>query len=82
MGLDERDSAWFQTVYWLFMKEKMDAYDAILTSQGKPEIKNILQGGMSAKGSLLAKSSGTLGTSLVWRTLFCTYMALICVSFM
>jgi hypothetical protein len=40
------------------------------TSQGGPEIKYLLQGGMSRKWSLLAKPSGLLGTSLAWRTLF------------
>jgi hypothetical protein len=29
---------------------------------------------MSGKGSLLAKPSGPVGTSLAWRTLFCAYM--------
>jgi hypothetical protein len=46
----------------------MDAYH----SQGGPGIKYLLQGGISGKGSLLAKSSGPLGTSLPWRTLFWT----------
>jgi hypothetical protein len=40
------------------------------TSQGGSEIKYILQGEMSGKGSLLAKPSRPLGTSLAWRTLF------------
>lgn len=38
--------------------------------QGGPEIKYLLQGGMSRKGCLLAKPSGPLDTSLAWRTLF------------
>jgi hypothetical protein len=44
------------------------------TSQGRPEIEYLLQGGMSGKGSLLAKPSGPLGTSLAWRTQFWAYM--------
>ena len=44
--------------------------------EGGPEIKYLLQGGMSEKGSLLAKHSGPLGTSLVWRTLFWAYMTI------
>jgi hypothetical protein len=47
---------------------------AIPTSQGGLEIKYLLQGGMSEKGSLLAKPSGPLGTSLAWRTLFWAYV--------
>jgi hypothetical protein len=39
-------------------------------SQGGPEVKYLLQGGMSRKESLLAKTSGTLGSSVAWRTLF------------
>jgi hypothetical protein len=46
----------------------------IATSQGGPEIKYLLQGGMFGKGSLLAKPSGSLVTSLAWRTLFWAYM--------
>ena len=38
------------------------------TSQGGPEVKYLLQGGMSGKGSLLAKPSRPLGTSLKWRS--------------
>jgi hypothetical protein len=40
-----------------------------------PEIKCLLQEGMSGKGSLLAKPSGPahLGISLAWRTLFCAH---------
>jgi len=45
---------------------KMDAYCTVLNSQGGPEIKYLLQGAMSEKGSLLAKPSGPLGTSLAW----------------
>jgi len=40
------------------------------TSQGGPENTFLWQGGMSGKGSLLAKLSQPLGTSLIWRTLF------------
>jgi hypothetical protein len=39
-----------------------------LTSQGGPEIKYRLQGGVSSKESLLAKPSRPLGTSLIWRS--------------
>jgi hypothetical protein len=42
----------------------------VSTSPGGPEVKYLLQGGMSGKGSLLAKSSRPLGTSLAWRTQF------------
>ena len=38
------------------------------TSQGGPEIKYLFQEGLSGKGSLLAKMSWPLGTSLAWRT--------------
>ena len=48
--------------------------DIIPTSQGGPEIKYLLKGGVSGKGSLLAKPSGPLGTSLAWGTLFCAYV--------
>ena len=44
--------------------------------QGRPEIKYLLQGGMPGKGSLLAKPSGPLGTSLAWRTLFWAYVTI------
>jgi hypothetical protein len=40
------------------------------TSQGGPEITCLLQGGISEKGSLLAKPLGPLSTSIAWRTLF------------
>ena len=40
----------------------------ILACQGRPEIKYLLQGGVSGKESLLAKSSSPLGTSLKWRS--------------
>jgi hypothetical protein len=46
----------------------------ILTSQGGPEIKYLLLGGMAEKGSLLAKLPGPLGTSLALRTLFWAYL--------
>lgn len=36
------------------------------TSQGGPKVKYLLQGGMSGKESLLAKSSRPLGSSLPW----------------
>ena len=39
-------------------------------SWGGPEIKYVVQGGTSEKGSLLAKPYGPPGTSLAWRTLF------------
>ena len=39
-----------------------------------PDIKYRLQGEMSEKGSLLAKPSGTTGTSLAWRTWIWAYM--------
>jgi hypothetical protein len=58
--VDKRDSSWFQTVYWLFIKEN----GCVPTSQGGPKIKYLLHGGSSGKGSLLAKPSGLLGTSL------------------
>lgn len=48
----------------------MDAYCTIYTSQGRPKIKDLLQGGMSGKGGLLANPSGPLSTLLAWRTLF------------
>ena len=54
--LDERDSPWFQTIYWLFIVEN----GCIPTSQGGPEIKYLLQGGMSENRSLLTKHSGSL----------------------
>ena len=38
--------------------------------QGGPEIKYLLQEGMSGKGFLLAKPSGPLDTASAWRTLF------------
>jgi hypothetical protein len=53
-------------VCWLFLMEN----GCMPASQGGPEINYILQGGMSRKDSLLAKPSGLLGISLVWRTLF------------
>ena len=36
--------------------------------QGKLEVKYLLQGRVSGKGSLLAKPSRPLGTSLKWRS--------------
>jgi hypothetical protein len=42
--------------------------------EGGPEIKYLLQGGVSEKGSLLTKPSRPLGTSLAWKTLFGTYV--------
>lgn len=53
------------TVYWLFLE---NGYRPI--SQGRPEIKCLLQGRMSGKGCLLAKPSGPLDTSLTWRILY------------
>jgi hypothetical protein len=64
--LDERDSPWLQTVYCLVTMEN----GCIPPSQGGPEIKYLLQEGMSGKGSSLAKPSEPLDTSLAWRTLF------------
>jgi len=37
----------------------------------------LLQGGMCGKGSLLVKPSGSLGTSVAWRTLFWAYRLLV-----
>ena len=45
--VDERDSPYFQTVYWLFIMENGD----VPISQGGPEIKYFLWEGMSGKGS-------------------------------
>jgi hypothetical protein len=47
-----------------------DAFDALFC------MFPMVQEGMSEKGSLLAKPSGPLGTSLVWRTLFWAYMTI------
>jgi len=55
---------------------KMDEYCTKPTSQGKPQIKYLLQGGMSGKGSLLANPSRPLGTSLAQRTLFWAYVTI------
>ena len=52
------------------------------TSLGGPDTKYILQGELSGKGSLLAKPSGPLGTSLAWRTLFWAYMTIGHIAFM
>ena len=41
-----------------------------ITFSSVPEIKYLLQRGISRKGSLLAKLSGLLGTLIGWRTLF------------
>jgi hypothetical protein len=57
-------------------------HNAFTTFQGRPEIKYLLQRGISRKGSLLAKPSGPLGTSLAWRTLFGAYATLGLISFM
>ena len=43
-------------------------------SQSRSEINYLLQGGMSGKGSVSAKPSGSLGTLLAWRTLFWAYL--------
>jgi hypothetical protein len=73
--------------WWILMKKRvydsklfidclqwgMDEYCTIPTSQSGSEIKYVLQGGMSGKGSLLVKPSGPSGTSLAQRTLFCAY---------
>lgn len=63
---NERDSPWFQTVHWLYIMEN----GCITTSQVGPEIKYLLQEGMSGKGSSLAKPLRPLGTSLAWRLSF------------
>lgn len=55
---------------------KMDAYHTVPISKGKPKIKYLFQGGMSVKGSLMAKPLMPLGTSLAWRTLFWTYLTI------
>jgi hypothetical protein len=65
-------------LWQIFMKETVhvDPYCLMIkngctpTSQGEPEIKYLLQGGTSGKGSLLDKSSGPLVISLTWKTLF------------
>lgn len=57
------DSPWFQTVYGLFMVEN----GCVPTSQGGPEIKYLLQGGMPEKGSHWLNPSGS---PLAWRTVF------------
>lgn len=62
--VDERDSPWF---HWLFILKN----GCIPTSHGGPEIKYLLQRGMSGKGSLLTRPSGPLGTLLAWRILVC-----------
>ena len=62
----KRQSMFIHIVYWLFIMENR----YIPTSQSGLEINYLLQGGISRKGSLLAKLSGPLGTSLAWRTLF------------
>jgi hypothetical protein len=64
--LNERDSPWFQIIYWLLIMEN----GCIPTSQSGQEIKYLFQREMPRKGSLLAKSSGLLGSSLAWRTVF------------
>jgi hypothetical protein len=38
------------------------------TFQGGPEVKYLLQGGVSGEASLLAKLSRPLGTSLKWKS--------------
>ena len=49
----------------ILMKEIVHgSYSTVATSQAGPEIKYIFQGGMSEKGSLLAKPSEPLGVSL------------------
>ena len=52
----KRQSAFIHTIYWLFIVEN----GCILTFQGGPKIKCPFRGGMSEKGSLLAKPSGPL----------------------
>jgi hypothetical protein len=61
-----RDSPRFQTVDQLFIIENR----CMPPPQSSPEIKYLFHGGMSRKGSLLAKPTGPLDISLAWRTLF------------
>ena len=49
-------------------------YHTLPTSHDGPEIKYLLQGGMSGKGNSLDNPSRPLGTSLAWRTLIWAYM--------
>jgi hypothetical protein len=44
-------------------------YGCIPPVQGESEVKYLLQEGISGKGSLLAKPSEPLDTSLAWRIL-------------
>jgi hypothetical protein len=46
----------------------------IPTSQGRTMTKYLLQGGISWEAWLLAKLSGLLGSSFVWRTVFWVYL--------
>jgi len=63
--LDERDSPCLSK---LLIHDKNGG--CIQLTQGGPEIKYLLQEGMSGKGSLLVKPwRGHLDTSLIWRTL-------------
>lgn len=64
--INERDSHG-PRVFIDCLWSKMDVY---LTSQSGTEITYRVQERMSGKGSLLAKSSGPLGTLIAWRTLF------------
>ena len=48
------------------MAESCDEWNHTPLSQGRPEIKYLLQGGVSGKKGLLAKPSRPLGTSLKW----------------
>ena len=48
--------------------------ECIHTQPLRVDLRYLLQGGMSEKGSVLAKLWGPLGTSLPWRTLFWAYM--------
>jgi hypothetical protein len=50
-------------------------YHTLPTSHDGPEIKYLLQGGMSGKGNSLDNPSRPLGTSLAWRTLIWAYMS-------
>jgi hypothetical protein len=68
--LIKRDSPWFQ---FIVMVENGFG-KPYPTSQSGSEIKYLLQGGMSGKGSVSAKPSGSLGTLLAWRTLFWAYL--------
>jgi hypothetical protein len=70
--LDERESMALNCLLNVHHGKWMNT----ILSQGRFEIKCLLQRRMSRKGSLLAKPSGMLGTSLAWRTLFWAYVTI------